>query len=460
MFSSTTQTTGRFRGLALGVVVFALCAVAGLVGSASVASASSCGAAPATWPSLPKVLLHLNELEGPGNPATTSSDPAKTFGYELGLLAQAQDAVNQFNAIGATSARVSSVETTFDPFTYAGSYNDSVPTIHVGFRPGNLVVDSKGNRAGGKTTGNIYLSNNCSPTVTIEFPDQPSANWSFSSPFALENHGAHYYDAGPTAPTVDGSGQWFRTSFLHELEHAFGLNHTATEYATMNHRGAGDPNGGFPWANRADKDSVMPLPWDVGQIRNLYPASGTRWDIAALNTWFHVTTSSTGSAADQVKLCTPSLGFQFTKSQTTSGPCGTDGSIGGSTRVSEGDTLRTRFAIANYSTGSMHVTSKLWLSTDDELSEDDIPANSWDIRDIPAESSSLAEVGFRLSAMPEGTFHPIVMLSAWHVNSDGTVDDSSKKNDWIPLRGTVFHCDGVCSLSGTPTSGPLNTPTA
>jgi hypothetical protein len=205
----------------------------------------------------------------------------------------------------------------------------------------------------------------------------------------------------------------------------------------MNHRGAGDPNGGFPWANRADADAVRPLPYDAKLLRQSYPGSGFRWDVAVLNTWYHVTTTSKGNAADQVKLCTPSLGNKFTKDATTSGACGTGGTAGGSTVVHEGDMLRTRFALANYSTGSVHVVSKLWLSTDDTLYYGDQPALTWDERDIPAETSDLAEVSFKMPWLPDGRYHAIVVIGSQHINPDGSIDPYSPTTDWIPLRGTV-----------------------
>ena len=75
----------------------------------------------------------------------------------------------------------------------------------------------------------------------------------------------------------------------------------------MNHRG----DDGFPWGNRADADAVRPLPDDVRLLRASYPASGTRWDVDATNTWYEITSTSKGGAADQVKLCTASVGTAF-----------------------------------------------------------------------------------------------------------------------------------------------------
>lgn len=429
--------------------LFTLGAIAAITIGGAAPAGASCGAAPSTWPSSPRVVLHLSEMRGP-----TGWD---AFTTQLLLLSQASNAVNQFNAIGATSARVTGVETTFDPFVYQGSYNDPAPTIHVGFQSeSKITADNKGNSAGGLTSP-LYLASNCSPTVTIEFEDLHDTSWSFSSPFALAADGAHYYDAGLKAPSSDGGGEWFRTSFGHELLHAFGLHHTSTEYAMMNHRGDAG-TGGFPWANRSDPDAVRPLPYDVKLIRQAYPSSGFRWDLAVLNTWYQVTTGSVGGAADQVKLCTPSLGDRFTKKQTTSDACGAGGDDAGSTRVDEDKMLFTRFALANYSTGSVQVTSKLWLSTDEELSYGDQPALTWDVRDIPAETSELAEVEFKLPWMPAGIYHAIVVTGSQHFNADGLVDPHSPTTDWIPLRGTIQYCDGPCPLAVTPAASAAPTP--
>jgi hypothetical protein len=393
---------------------------------------AACSSTPSNWTTQPRLVLHLGELYAPG----TEPDDATLFGQELLTLAQVTDAVNQFNAIGGTTARVTGVTTTFDPFTYKGSYNDPVPTIHVGFQPNaKITSDNKGNGAAALTTTGLYLSSNCSPTRTIEMHDMSQGPWSLKSPFMLANQGARYYDAGTTAPDSTGGGEWLRPSFLHELLHAFGLEHTKTEYSMLNHRGSGDPHGGFPWANRGDADAVRPLPYEIGLLRGEYPASDAHWDVTVLNTWFNKVKGD--DAAHQVQLCTPSLGTKFTKNRTVSDACGHGGPDGGSAVVAENDLLRTRFTLANASTGSMQVTSKLWLSTDDVLSDGDIPALTWDVRTVSADTSELAEVTFKVPHLPPGNYRPIVVIGAEHVNPDGSIDPHSPLTDWMPLRGTV-----------------------
>jgi hypothetical protein len=85
----------------------------------------------------------------------------------------------------------------------------------------------------------------------------------------------------------------------------------------------------------------------------------------------------------------------------------------------------------------MQVTSKLWLSKDDVLDESDIPANSYDLRTVAAETSDLAEVAFKLPYLPAGVYRPIVATSSVHLNADGSVETGSGVFDWIPLRRTV-----------------------
>jgi hypothetical protein len=419
-----------------------LAVAAATLSSAASPALASCTKAPSNWTSQPRLVLHLGELYQAG----TAPDSWTVFGQQLEVLSQVSDAVNQFNAIGGTSARVTGVTTTLDPFTYKGSYDDPVPTIHVGFQPKAALPAG----AAASTTTTLYLSANCQQTRTLELHDLSADPWSLSSPFALSGQGARYFDAGTRAPDSAGGGEWLRASFLHELLHAFGLQHTKTDYSMLNHRGASDPHGGFPWFNRPDAEAVQPLPYEIGLLRDAYPASDAHWQVSVLNTWFQVIKDSTDDAAHQVQLCTPSLGDRFTRNQTTSDACGTGGTSGGSTIVSENEWLRTRFAVANSSTDSMQVTSRLWLSRDDVLDDSDIPANSWDLRTVSAETSQLAEVAFKLPHLPDGTYRPIVATSSQHLNADGTAQQGTGSFDWMPLRGSV--CVGATRFCAIPSS--------
>jgi hypothetical protein len=396
-------------------------------GGGSTGSAPTCATAvPATWPTPPRVLIHTAGL--PADEATADQ--------LQGLVTQAEDAVGQLNDIGASSLHVASVATTTKPFDYESmTFGDGgVPTIHVGFvTHDKITADNNGKDAGGLTS-KMYMAW-CAPTVTIEFPVDNDTWWSFSSPFAL---GVSYYDAGNIAPGKTYPGTWFRPSFLHEMLHAFGLHHTDSAYAVMNHRG-----DGFPWGNRADADAVRPLPDDVRLLRASYPASGTRWDVDALDTWYAVTSSSTGGAADQEKLCTPSGGTSFLYSAVSDEACGTGGPRGGSASVCPGDTLYTRYALNNYSTGSVHVTSTLSLSSDDTWDATDPASVTTRTDDLSATASKLVEAKWTVPSVSTGqvydvgNLHAIVHLFSEHINADGSVDPTSLHIATMPLRGTI-----------------------
>jgi hypothetical protein len=389
-----------------------------------------CASTPAKWSAQPRLLIHVSEFRATGGTA-----PAQVL-----LTSAAYDVMNQFNAMGATSARITSVTTTTDAFEYQKAYADSVPTIHVGFVPSaTLTADNNAKPAGGLTSPR-YMGSSCQPAVTIEFPDLASAQWSFTSPLTAAEitDGASFFDAGPTDPS---GATWFRPSLLHEVLHAFDLNHTATQYSMMNHRG----EGGFPWANRPDAEAVRPLPDEIGLLRAAYPAAGTRWDVAALDTWFGATADSKGGAADQLKLCKPSLGSDWSP-DSSKGTCGVDGNKNGSTTISSpGSTLRTRFALANYSTGSLDVTTRLWLSKDDIWDPSDVAVAADQSQHLDAAKSKLVEAKWTLPELCSGEYRPIVHVVAMHLNADGTADSASVKTDWIPLRGKITSTWG-CKL--------------
>ena len=127
---------------------------------------------------------------------------------------------------------------------------------------------------------------------------------------------------------------------------------------------------GYPWANRPDHEALRPLPADVRTLRQRYPEAGSRAEVAVLNTWFDATDPSESGAAYQQHLCQPSLGSGWSL-KTSAGTCGTNGADQGSTEICTGDTLRTRFALANYSTEAVDVVSGLWFSLHDQWDSSD-----------------------------------------------------------------------------------------
>jgi hypothetical protein len=398
------------------------------------------GCAYLAWTMQPKLVIHVSEFYANGG----------SFGMALQLLSEVNNAVNQFNAVGGTAARVTSVTTSTAPFVYGKPFNDGA--IHLGFASGtdfSNIVKSKGlsTDTTAMTLPMVSKSNPCElgeaqilfpavfqPDVTKPggwFPNQPGFMWSFETPYTT---GVSYYDAGPGY----GLGfHWFRPSFLHELLHAYGLVHTKTMYAMMNHAGT----GGFPWANRPSTDAVRPLPYDDYLLRTRYPATGSSWDVAVLGTGMEPPSDPTNDAGDQIKLCSPSTGISWAGSY-SSGTCGVDGKNNGGTTACAGTTLYTRYTLANYSTSNVKITTTLSLSKDE----------TWDIPDPVAGTltgtntvdylagSTSVTMGrtWTAPALASGvSYHPIVHIFAEHVNADGSIDPASLRIDSIPLRGLI-----------------------
>jgi hypothetical protein len=398
-----------------------------------------------TWPSPPRIVVHTSEfLAGEGSAGAQA----------LPAMEQAiKDVVAQFNrTIEGTSVLVTGVTTSTEPFRYKDWFYDTTPTIHVGFTS-NIAADLNGEQAGGVTTltGREDV-NGCPLERHIEFPttaDPEPITWDFNTPFTAYRDSSCGPTADPTNYTYYDAGQtdclgntWFRPSFLHELLHAFGRVHTTTQYSYMNHRGDGGwtalpaiDTGGFPWVNTYPEDAVRPLPIDVALLRGLYPSSTNYYDVAVLNTWYRPPADKSDDAAWQTKLCIPSVGGSWS-AQTSSGPCGVGGTNGGSTTVHVGDQLKTRYTLANYSTGSVQVTSELYLSKNE----------TWDVNDTPtATRTDQVAAGTSIPISAEWTvpnhlasdLHPIIHIIAEHLNPDGTGDLASLRVAWIPLRGTI-----------------------
>lgn len=387
-------------------------------------SGGTTGSAPATtcasevWKTPPRIVLHTSEYSG------ESGDTAL-------MTTAITDVVKQFNAIGGTSARVGSVSTSTAPFKFGDWFNDSVPTIHVGFTP-DIKADAGVDGYGATTPPNLG-SDKCLKEMHIVFPDQddPSPDtvtWNFKTPMD-----SYWQDTYYDATTQDAQNNvWFRPSFLHELLHAFAFVHVTDQFSFMNHR---LPDG-FPWANRAAADSIRPLPWEIGRLRTLYPQTGTppyatHYDLAVLNNWY-AAPQPNDDAASQVKLCTPSAGGDFTD-PTSNGACST----GGSLSTCAGDDLLTRFSITNYSTGSVHVTAQLYFASTTDVTYKPTLAHSTDTKtvDLVAASSSLVRAKFSLPNLALGaSFHPIIHIDAVHLDSNGVADPATERSDWIPLR--------------------------
>jgi hypothetical protein len=410
-----------------------------------------------TWSSPPRILVHMDNF---GSVMGNASEKTK-------LLAAITDVVNEFNKVGATSASVKEVELSPAPIAYridGETFKNlpAVPTIHVGFTSdiksdttaiaGGVAVRDydKRPRPGCQRINEVYL--------VFPGPNDPKAKvtWNYDTPFAPNTNPNTdaFYKAGP----VDAAGRtWFRPVFLHELLHAFGFDHhdAMANYSFQNSRAP----GGFPWANRPAEKSIRPLPFEVGELRKRYPGSGTRYDVAVLNTWFAPPKKKAEEKckdpylATQKALCKPSIGIGWAD-VTSSGPCGIDPDPVSSPNLIDeiemcpGDKLRTSFTIANYSTAKMNVTATLWFSKDAVLNtlpewqgqwKDQVSETRHDIT-IKAAESELQSVIWTVPSLDKlRSYQPIVRLEAKPVN-----DPTIVVSDWIPLRSGVLikSCDG------------------
>jgi hypothetical protein len=372
------------------------------------------GCDPITWTSAPRVVLHVAELS-----------PSFTLAQSFQLIDAMEDIHAQFNQVGATSAQVTSFELSSDPFVFKSWFNDAVPTIHVGFT-------SNASAALGGTFWDNPNSACQYDEAHIQFQDVGVANWNFNVP---ETSGEKYYESGEK----DASGaKYFRISYLHELIHSFGLSHSANSLSMLNY-------GDRPWANRVGDDAIRPLPDDVEALRDLYPATGARTEVAVLNSWFDDTTLSSGAypAAQQTFLCQPSLGDTWDAS-IFADQCGTSGGQPGSNLVCSGDTLRTRFALANYSTDDVDVEAHLWFSVDDQWDALDYESATTRQFTVNANVSSQQGRVWTVPSLPQGS-----VKTAWVdyyviARVTATTPAGLVVNDWIPLRGTVRTGQALC----------------
>ncbi|MGE0820866.1 MAG: hypothetical protein AB7G75_00370 [Candidatus Binatia bacterium] len=361
------------------------------------------GCNPITWASQPKVVLHTTEFAGPD------------FFQNLINLAQLTDAMNdiheQFNLAGGTAAQVTGFDLSTDPFVYKTWFNDPTPTIHVGFT----------NNAAANPGGTFWNVDSACNIVEahIQFQDLSAFGWTFSHPQA---HGEPYYDV--TLSNAAGD-RYFRISYVHELLHAFGLSHSNDSYSMLNY-------GDRPWANRLQDDAVRPLPDDIEGLRALYPLAGSRYDIAVLNTWYDpVAPVGSYPAADQKQLCKPSRGSAW-NSDLFADVCGvTQSGAAGSTTVASGNTLRTRFAVANYSTERVDVVASLYFSTDDIWDAADVASATTRSFSVSANGSSQQGRTWTVpSGLTAGDYYVIARVVA-------TTPSGVIITDWIPLRGIV-----------------------
>jgi hypothetical protein len=245
---------------------------------------------------------------------------------------------------------------------------------------------------------------------------------------------ADYGDDYFAAPSSNASGRYGRAVILHELGHTLSLAHSDTSYSFMNYTNR-------PWSNRARDKMVEPLPDDREALRFLYGNGNAETDIAALVTWFDTTVVNNGAAKGTL-FCQPSGGTMLSPGIFDS-TCGVDAAGNpGSTTVCPGDTLYTRFALANYGTVNLDVDMELWFSTNTIL---DVAAGA-DVMSttapatltVNAQTAARRGIGFAVptTVAYDTDYYPIINLNT----GASLASEESQQNNWIPLLGKI-HID-------------------
>ena len=355
------------------------------------------------------VVLHLGESRAGTADQTAINDAVYWVNSEIGF-------------VGGSTAYIGSMTTTYDPFTFGSWFGDTTPTIHVGFS------SSLGEEIGGQTKRGPFTVSACTYNeAQIVLPDVVARTWDFGTP------GWDYFQATETGAS---SKLWFRPVYLHELLHAFGLEHTSTDYANMNY-------GIKPWANRPANDMMKPLPDDVKALRKLYPGTTSRYEVAAFNTWYDANDVSTQGAAYAKLLCAPSLGANYDTNLFAT-RCGTGGAKSGSTTICKDDQLRLRFTVANYSTTMVYVSAQVYFSTDYTYGSTDVASSDTYALWIHPGGSKIVTASAKvpgLTAMSGLTAHPILHLTTWQdADDNGVIETATEKTDWNPMQGYLTVC--------------------
>jgi hypothetical protein len=352
------------------------------------------GCAEIAWDVQPDVVLHTSEA----------------VGVDFVELLQLVDAMIELHDavgdVGASSAGIRNFTTSTEPFVYQSWFGDAYPTIHVGFT-------SDPSAAIGSTFWDADAA--CVlQEAHIQLQDDLLVPWLFAEP------GLEGYDWWDVEHSLS-STWWFRISYLHELIHAFGAAHSNSSYSMMNY-------GDRPFANRASGEQLMPLPDDVEFFRDQYPAAGSRSEVAVLNTWYEaIVSADTYPAANQYRLCQPAKGASWAADD-AEGFC----AVGGTNQVCPGDTVRLRFAAANYSTSSVDLTARMVLSTDTTLGGGDLRSPTLRTFTLGAQSSSKQGRTFTVptSAAYGAEYNVLVRVG-------GTTTGGVAVSDWSPMRGTL-----------------------
>jgi hypothetical protein len=371
-----------------------------------------------------------------------------------GNRAAMEDAVRDVNAqiaeVGGSSVRIESTSTTTDPF-HISPYYDGAPVIHVGFQP---ILDP----GVAASTWNRW---SCERFITVD----TDLAWNYGTPEDSTTDGDRYYNAGKVDPSTT---IYFRVSYQHELLHAFGIangGHPSNVYSFLNY-------GARPWVHAPVDAMIRPLPYDVRELRRLFPASGSRTEVAVTNTWM-VRENSTVTCAPNINkveeldpdlvafcnappadvtlqkmLCVPTVGDSPDASKAFASYCGDSGA----TAVCPGTIVQVHYALANYSTADVDVTANVWFSLDDVWDAGDVLSPTAKTYSVGAASAQNKFWGYEVPTLSSAlisqqTYYVIVRATA-------TTSAGVTAKDSIPLRGTVT--SGPNCLSPAPaTTGPI-----
>jgi hypothetical protein len=127
-----------------------------------------------------------------------------------------------------------------------------------------------------------------------------------------------------------------------------------------------------------------------------------------LNTWFEPPVNPVGThpAALQQRLCKPSLGNSWNADRFAA-VCGLTNGVTGSTVIAAGQTLRTRFAVANYSTDDADVEASIYFSSDDTWDALDVASATTHTFTVNKSVSSQQGRTWTVPALPPGEYYVI-----------------------------------------------------
>jgi len=162
-----------------------------------------------------------------------------------------------------------------------------------------------------------------------------------------------------------------------------------------------------------------------------------------LNTW--IDTASTAEVTPQKMLCKPSVGAVPNVAHAFADYCGD----GRPAAVCPGDVLQVQYALANYSTEDVNVTSNVWFSTDDVWDAGDRLSPTSKTYLVDAAHSQNKYWGYEVPGLPLGSYFVIVRVTATTA-SGVTVRDS------IPMTGKVSQA--AACLKAVTDSGPIASP--